>query len=340
MVPFSAFALLLPFAMPVIFPQVNWRSPTRVSLLSIGVTFAGIVVFFGSDSYTPIWRPVRTLARWRTHLKSQASFILAPTYRNDILAEHRTATGDYALPMTRHEVKDATIDVISKEQGVLLVNGLNWKPRPVFQSYGAYTPFLASANAEFFRRDDAPEYLLVKIQPIGNRLPASEDGPALLEILRRYRPVFVEREFLLLKRMSPSEIGAPPDQGRIVTKKTIHFDEVVPIESSESGLTVAFQVRLLPLGRVRQLLFKLPELSITIHRAPDKWYVYRLVPRMVEDDVLLSPLLRDLDDLVAYYKSEPGERVTSFVITSDGESCYEDAIGVTIRSFPRPTKTD
>src|SRR5262249_35047162 len=70
---------------------------------------------------------------------------------------------------------------------------------------------LLSANAARYRGADAPAFVLFQMAPLDGRWPASEDGDALVELLRAYRPVLREKGFLLLRRTaSPaSEVERP-----------------------------------------------------------------------------------------------------------------------------------
>ncbi len=105
-----------------------------------------------------------------------------------------------ALPRIADRVGRARIDMVTWQQGMILLNGLNYAPRPVFQSHLAATPKLARVNEAYFLGSGAPDFVLFQLDAIDNRLPMSEDGPALMALLRRYRPVLSEHGFLLLQR--------------------------------------------------------------------------------------------------------------------------------------------
>src|SRR5262249_51590376 len=106
----------------------------------------------------------------------------------------------YALPRIAARVGDAPVDAFSYEQGVVLLNRLNWTPRPIFQAYSAYTPYLQAINAQFFASESAPKYLIFQLLGFDGRLPVLEDGQALLEVVKRYHPVLTEGSNLLLER--------------------------------------------------------------------------------------------------------------------------------------------
>ena len=112
--------------------------------------------------------------------------------------------GEFELPQVKARVGDSTIDAMSCCQGILLINDLNYRPRPVFQSYSSYTPYLLAENARFFRSDFAPKFVLFKLEAV-NGCPALEDGQALMELSRLYAPVLHEGDFILFQRLPDAD---------------------------------------------------------------------------------------------------------------------------------------
>lgn len=80
-----------------------------------------------------------------------------------------------------------TVDIYSYKQGAVLARNFNYHPRPVFQSYSVYTPWLAKRNRDFLASTAAPDRIFFAIDPIDQKLAAMEDGLSWLELLSRYR---------------------------------------------------------------------------------------------------------------------------------------------------------
>lgn len=85
--------------------------------------------------------------------------------------------------------RSETVDLYSCQQGALLARGYNYRPRPIFQSYSAYTPWLARANLNHLQSPSAPERIFFAVDPIDQRLASMEDGLSWFEIISRYRPL-------------------------------------------------------------------------------------------------------------------------------------------------------
>ena len=112
-----------------------------------------------------------------------------------------------ALPELQAAVGRGTVDVLNHEQSVLLLNGLRYQPRPVFQGYAAYTPALLSKNLNFYQSARAPEFVVVKIQSIDGRYPMQDDSLVLAELPRRYDLVFGTDDYALLKKKGTAPAG-------------------------------------------------------------------------------------------------------------------------------------
>jgi len=61
---------------------------------------------------------------------------------------------NYRLPLL-----EGTSDIYSYDQSYLIASGNRWNPRPIFQSYSAYTPSLAQLNKEHLLASNAPDHL-------------------------------------------------------------------------------------------------------------------------------------------------------------------------------------
>ena len=103
------------------------------------------------------------------------------------------------LPLPR---LDGTADEYSCHQIAVFANGLQYHPRPVIQSYSAYTPALAELNAASLRAG-GPDYVVFEPQPIDNHFPALEDGACWPELLAGYDIAVSHTNGLLILKRAP-----------------------------------------------------------------------------------------------------------------------------------------
>ena len=116
-----------------------------------------------------------------------------------------------ALPTAlRDTIGNSTVDIYPWETLIAAANDLNWTPRPVYQSYISYTPFLDSANQHFFDGDHAPEYIVWHYHSyadIGTRFPFSSDPLTLQSILQHYKMISCEGKFCLWQRTKEQQLS-------------------------------------------------------------------------------------------------------------------------------------
>ncbi len=317
-------ALLLPRLLPRPTGPLTWLALGALLACSVGGTL------LTADRVKPncfAWNVEQTEVNLAAALSPAAK-------KKELDAERARQEEDWRLDRVREEVGGASLDQLSCEQGVVLLNGLNWRPRPVFQSYTAYTPALLRANADYFRSAAAPDYVLCHFSPVDGRLGVSEDSLALLEILRRYYPVLAERQFVLFKRVAAGEESAEP-LSRVVERRAIRFNEDVSLD----GLPGAYQWLSLrfspsPSGVVRGACFKRDKLYLELRTASGAQLRRRLVAPMAETGFLINPLVDSTADFVRLYGASGNDRVVSFRVTpASGD--FEDEIEMTVSALSR-----
>lgn len=214
-----------------------------------------------------------------------------------------------ALPQVRAAVGNETIDVFGYEQGIALLNDLNYTPRPVFQGYSAYRPRLIAANTAFYFSSQAPAFVLVKLQSIDQRHPALDDAAVLRELLFNYTPLFEEREYTLWQRISaPKPITPAPFSSR-----TLVFDEICPLPNDKS-VWVELEVMPSIRGRLLSLLYKPPPVEIHVNDSREGQKVHRLIPSMSSTGFIINPPLETDRDVLLNTLGETESSAVSFLV--------------------------
>ncbi|MCZ6673162.1 MAG: hypothetical protein O7C75_09505, partial [Verrucomicrobia bacterium] len=65
------------------------------------------------------------------------------------------------LPQIKQKVGDSSIDVLHFQQAILILNGMNYEPRPTVQNYPAYNHHLSNLNLTHIK-NSPPKFLIVK----------------------------------------------------------------------------------------------------------------------------------------------------------------------------------
>jgi len=182
-----------------------------------------------------------------------------------------------------------TVDVLPHNLTSVIAAGLDYRPRPVFQSYVTYTPRLAELNARHFRSTRAPENILFRIDPLDGRFPSFAEGPSWLELLTRYRASEKSAgQFCLLKkRHVPGTYELRP-----LSTVRAQWGKSVPVPSCLNGpIWCTIKVRPTFTGRVMESLYKSPPARIHVSHRNGIQNTYRFIPGMAEEGFLLSPVI-------------------------------------------------
>ena len=230
--------------------------------------------------------------------------------------EHRLAKEkqQFDLARTREVIGQASIDVLGFEQAIALYNGFTYRPRPVFQSYSAYTPYLARLNDAFYRSSQAPEYALLKLQTIDNRFPTLDDSLLLRSFIYLYDYVHTERGFQLWKRRSqPLPEGRElPDARRSATvrlNQPFHLGEL-----THKRLWATLHVQASFLGRLRNAVYKPPIIHLAIEDIQGRRSTFRLPLPQAATGFILNPLIEDSAEYACFAMGSANRQVSALTL--------------------------
>lgn len=214
----------------------------------------------------------------------------------------------YDLPHTRLVVGDRSLDVFGHDQATAVYNKFNYTPRPVFQSYSAYTPELAKLNADFYRSDRAPEFVLLKLGSIDGRLPAMDDSAVLYLFTQRYKFILNEKFFQLWQKT-----GAPVNPAeapRLVERRALPVGQSWSLaEHNQNPLWVKIDLQPTLLGRLRTFFYKPPMLHLAIEDTQGLTRTYRMPAPIGRAGFIINPIIEDLTAFTRFAINNP-ERTT------------------------------
>ena len=233
------------------------------------------------------------------------------------------------LPRIAATVGSASIAALNYDQDAAILNGLNYAPQPVFQSYSAYTPELQALNAAFFESDRAPEFVLWRSRTIDGRFPTIDDGSVALSILGAYTPVLRERDFILWRRRDPVPANYSLADPR---EQTAAFDQWISFSAEPTWATVELQQT--AWGALQNFLWNCPVIACDVRLDDGRTTSYRLLSGNAQYGFVLSPLLAS--DASLMYPADPlhpPARVVAARIRSDNQRFFKPTIRFTTRAI-------
>ena len=250
------------------------------------------------------------------------------------LAEAKSA---HALPRVRAEVGDRTIDVFGYEQGIALLNNLNYTPRPIFQGYSVYTPALVNVNTAFYSSARAPDYVLFKYQTIDDRYPALDDAGVLKQVLFNYKPLFEEKGYSLWKRIQPVKPIQLPDP----VTTSLAFDAECKLPAEER-LWLELDIKKSLRGHILNLFYKPPEVEIRVTDNLGQQISYRLIPSMSSTGFFINPYLKSHRQVLRLAGGTQNASLVSFSvhIPKEARRLFQRKIVCRLFALPELPKTE
>ncbi len=196
------------------------------------------------------------------------------------MRDFRAKAGGIAIAGTA-----STVDIYPWGGASLLVSGLRYTPRPVVQSYMAWTPRLLELDRDFVR-DRGPETIVVgSLASIDGHFGLLDDSLSWPEILRRYDPTPASGIFR--RRCAPRGLTAqPPLRVRLPAGQKLALPDGM--------LWCRVEARKTPASRLAALVTRPPTLLMRLDGQ-----AYGVNPAVLQAGFLLSPTVETPDDLAA-----------------------------------------
>ncbi|MGA3067330.1 MAG: hypothetical protein ABSF29_10830 [Tepidisphaeraceae bacterium] len=225
-----------------------------------------------------------------------------------------------------------SVDIFPWGQRQLLDQGLDYSPRPVFQSYLTFTPSLLKMNAQFLAGPRAAQTLLFDIQTIDYRFPPQDDSLSWPVLLTKYDLQDAAGSHLILRKSPlPRDFQLVP-----LASRTARLGETIPVPITGDPIWVTIDLPLTPLGKLAHFLLKPPFLAMQIEtqsnsQAPQ---TYRFQRQAARAGFLLSPQITDRMAFAQLYSSRWQQELAAGQVTAlavraipsdDGTSpCYQE----------------
>ncbi|MDM0067677.1 hypothetical protein [Variovorax sp. J31P207] len=221
----------------------------------------------------------------------------------------------FPLPLT-----EGAADLYSSNLSVLFANGIRWAPRPILQSYSAYTPALAILNSDRLV-SAGTNRVFFKIEPIDWRYPALEDGKTWITLLTKYRASGVASDYVVLDKATDSN----RDQVEVPISSFIgRLGEEFNVPDVSGAVVASIDIQPTRLGKLATLAFAPTPLRMAVTYDNGKQAEYRYVAEMGSSTFLLSPTVSTSKEFMAMQSVVAqdyfyGHKPTSIRIFDQGE---------------------
>lgn len=244
-----------------------------------------------------------------------------------------TMKAKYPFPQTQ-----GTVDVYPFAFEISMIAcGLDYRPRPIFQSYLAYSPTLAEINAQRLRGPTSPDVVMLFIGAIDGRSPFMEDSLSWPELLTRYDLASIRNPvcFTLKKRSVPRSFQKTP-QGSFAVG--LGEDVSIPPEWQVPQELLWVEVDLNPSlpGSIRSMLYQPPTVLLKVETQDKKIRMLRLLPSLARTGFFLAPQPHPPTLFhPKTFNADPAHRVSRIsVVCEDGQAwCFQPTVSFTLSRF-------
>jgi len=269
-----------------------WKRPAR---LQLAASAAALFLFFLNAEVTQGWAEGSIPLFRESGIFPWADGAAARIDSCNAQTERTISTG--RLPEeVLSRVDGKKVDVYPWEFTYIPANGLKWTPRPVPQSYAAYTPWLDSVNATHFSSARAPDFVLLhgvddaqggNLGSLDYRYMFNDEPTAFIAMLRHYRWDRVG-ERVLLERTDSALLGSSTVIGSDVSR----WGQWIQVPEADGAILRArlhWQVTLF--RAVKDLVYK--DEAYTVHYLFTDGSVrrYRVVPTLAKLGVWVNPFM-------------------------------------------------
>ncbi len=188
------------------------------------------------------------------------------------------------IPQATLDQITGNVDIIPWDISYIYFNNLEYKPRPVIQTYSAYNSYLDKKNADAFRSKNGPQFVLIKYESIDNRYPLFDESYTKLSILENYEIVNNTWDHLLLRRKNtpiPVRFGSE-------SIKSAKLSDYIPLKSSSRMLFFKADIKYSLLGKLARLIFQPPQLDITLITSDGVKKRHKSITTILSDGVIIN----------------------------------------------------
>jgi hypothetical protein len=216
-------------------------------------------------------------------------------------------------------IGDSSVASLSVNWTNLAAAGLRLSLYPTLQRAQAYTPFLDQWNASWIR-ENGPRFLVFDGKSIDNRDSWAETPAMWLEIYRWYDTRLLGSRNLLLERRAHPRFGAL----ELIANLRLDVLRELSIPISRDPVFWTMKCGYNTTGKLQELLFRVPPVSISVHETTGVTRVARVIPEVLVSPVLGTYLPGTLSQFAEVFSpgARPGYSVDRIRLDGPGTAAY------------------
>lgn len=313
------------------FAFIVYITSRNFNLKSIIHLFLMYMAFLTFIYYTP-WKDRIEGRLIRTHVPNKPFKNIDAIYTSSIntrlseISKNNLKTRVFDQNITKL-IGDSSVDTYPTFTTYFYVNDLNWTPRPIFQSYITYTPYLDNKNATFLNSKKAPKFIIWSIEhkmaSLGGQYLLNNSPATLFQIFNHYSIEASRKNYVLFKRDDSDNLKT-----ETLKSKIYKWDEWIDTPQIEEGDSSSYFVAKTFINRsllqkIKKLIYKEFEVYIEYKLHDESIKRHRIAVDISKHGLWANPLPSKL------FEYTVGHQVKAIRFSHHRHDYFEDELHIT-----------
>ncbi|RYY23249.1 MAG: hypothetical protein EOO04_14590 [Chitinophagaceae bacterium] len=185
-----------------------------------------------------------------------------------------------------------SVDIMPSEVSFAFFNGLNYNPRPVMQSYSAYSSKLSQANYAKYMSASAPDYVIYHTGDlIDNHFATWDDQHLYLALLQRYRMIDTgtidDKKLILFEK----EAGTKTIQKHMILDTVMELGQHLAIPKTDKMLFMDSDLSYSIPGTIKRFLYQPSPVKLELTDGEQKKSTFKIVMPLLKSGLLINKSL-------------------------------------------------
>ncbi len=334
----SVFAAVAPFLIAVCLARTTRRTARIQCGLGYVCTLIVLMYGFSSEHISPPGDRLRHSLNPSVVLSRWAEWSNPTRYKASIIQNSADQLSTAKLPPDiRTLIGDRPVDIVPWEISLVAANDLNWRPRPIFQSYSAYTQFLDNTNFNSLAKGDR-DYIIYSFFSIDGRHPFFDEPKTFFQIFCNYKlrtnlpdfNILTYVKFTLLEKRSNNICFPSSSQ----PTQFLAWNKTEVLAADESTIVRAsFKFQYSLIGKIYKTLFRAAPIKLQVNYVDGLTYTYRMVSDNANNGVMISHLARNEQEAFSLFNNIVPSRVKSFSLHTNNRLIYQPTVETQLTSY-------
>jgi hypothetical protein len=234
------------------------------------------------------------------------------------------------LPEEFYTSKES-VDIFPWDVSLLYAYELNWSPRPVFQSYIAYTSVLDSLNAQHFKGNTAPEKIIYSYKSVYREYPLFSEPAVFRTLLGNYDIQSLDYYLIMQHRAEKIQYDYTPLTNGVCPVGTIIDVPQMPEHHIYCNIDVSINWT----GKLINILYKPSPIYIRFYiKGKPEPVEHIFIRKLGMDGLYVSKYAVDLSDVCSIFEENFEQDIEKIQISIEPNYFYKPEMNYEFYAAP------